>query len=186
MKHNKLEKDLKEYLSEHLNYERAMLKYTWPKLFTKAGYDWCVVFECFGLHARNLRDFLKNQGNGSNTFRACDYVANFKARDTGKTIEKMNQSFFHLSSKRLDDTPINLDDLASLAEWIDENWEDWASQLPTPYNKLADPLPACPVKPIHIASATNHITVVKSHSTFTNTVDSDKSVTFTSEVNRDE
>lgn len=155
----KSDKELCDYLEKHLSYERDMLGFTAPLLMSATGLDWCVMFEGFGLHARNIHDFLRNEGSASTTFRACDYVNDYKARDNSNIKEKMNQSFFRLSSNRLKDSPVNLQDISELGSWIDRNWADWASQLREPFSKFVDISPVCGQLGKPTPSATNHFIV---------------------------
>lgn len=63
------------YLADHVAYECEMLRHTYTRLHdTAPGLDWNVIYESFGIHARNLYDFFRNEGNAQTTFRAGDYV----------------------------------------------------------------------------------------------------------------
>lgn len=154
MAKQKTESDLVAYLEEHLKYEREMLRFTFEMLFQTDGRRWCAMFESFGIHARNLYDFLRHEGKPTTTIRAVDYVPDRKKSDAIPTIDsKMNSSFFHLSTSRLDNKPVTLADAVTIGSWIDREWNAWADQLPDPFNALVDVEPACPIPAI--ATSTN-------------------------------
>src|SRR5260370_30872325 len=71
----KNEAEMLRYLREHVTYERTMLGFTYARLHdTVPGVAWNVVYESFGIHARNLYGFFRNEGKTQTTFRADDYV----------------------------------------------------------------------------------------------------------------
>jgi hypothetical protein len=75
MAKEKNEAEMLRYLEEHVAYERTMLGYTYARLHdTAPGVGWNVVYESFGIHARNLYDFFRNEGKTQTPFRADDYV----------------------------------------------------------------------------------------------------------------
>ena len=165
MAKQKSPEDLKAYLAEHLTYERDMLRFTYSMLFQMNGLRWCAMFESFGLHARNLYDFLRHEGQAGNTVRACDFVEGHKKPQHSNIDKKMNESFFHLSTLRLENTAINLPDAIEIGSWIDREWANWAAQLSETFKGFVDTSPACPPlsppTPAHL-SATNHVTTTSS------------------------
>lgn len=162
MAKQKSDEDLKAYLAEHLKYERDMLRFTYSMLFQMDGLRWCAMFESFGLHARNLYDFLRHEGQAGNTIRADDYVQGRSKPAASNVDGKMNKSFFHLSTSRLENTPVNLADAIAIGGWIDKEWEAWSGQLGEPFKALVDATPACPapvLAPVAAPpSSTNHFT----------------------------
>lgn len=164
MAKHKSNEDLESYLREHLKYERDMLRFTYDMLFQAKGYRWCAFFESFGLHARNLYDFLRHEGNAANTVRADDYVKGRKKPDASNIDVTMNRSLFHLSTSRLSKDPLNMDDAAVIGSWIDREWAIWVQQLREPFNKWADLQPAClhPAAATSAISATNYVTTTSS------------------------
>lgn len=120
----KLEADLVTFLTEHLRYEREMLRFTYKMLFQMGGRRWCAMFESFGIHARNLYDFLRHEGKPTTTIRAIDYLPNRAKSDAIASIDsKMNRSLFHLSTSRLDNKPVTLADAVTIGLWIDREWK---------------------------------------------------------------
>lgn len=155
----KSEEDLQAYLKDHLKYERDMLGFTFGMLSQSAGLRWCAMFESFGVHARNLYDFLRHEGRG-NTIRADDYVPGRQKPAASNVSQKMNSSFFHLSTSRLKDQPVNLADAADIGDWIDKEWMIWAGTLKAPFKPLVDASPVCAstTAPLSTVSTTNHVT----------------------------
>lgn len=156
--------DLKAYLEEHLAYERRMLTFTFEMLFQTDGPRWCAVFESFGIHARNLYDFLRHEGKATTTIRAVDYVPNRKKSEALATIDaKMNSSLFHLSTSRLENKPVTVADAVVIGSWIDREWQAWAAQLPESFRALVDTEPACllPSDRASVSpSATGHVSAL--------------------------
>ena len=158
----KSSEELVAYLREHLKYERDMLRFTYGMLFQTEGYRWCAMFESFGVHARNLYDFLRHEGK-FNTFRADNYVPGRSRPAASNVDEKMNGSFFHLSTSRLKNKPVSLADAVAIGGWIDREWTIWASQLGESFKALVDTAPACPQPQLPVQggpSATNHVTII--------------------------
>lgn len=139
----KAEAELIEYLTNHLAYERKMLGFTFKMLFQSDGLRWCAFFESFGLHARNLYDFLRHEGKKGNTIRADDYLVGRKRPAPSRVDGRLNTSFFHLSTDRLKNDPVNLDDAIQIAQWIDAEWKKWADELSSPFTELAKAAPVC-------------------------------------------
>jgi hypothetical protein len=157
--------DLERYLSEHLAYERKMLGHTYEKLSLPLSLDWCAYFESFGIHARNIYHFLRHDGTKNTTIRADHYVPQHKKPESSHIDPRMNESFFHLSTKRLDGKPVNLQDAIDIGVWLDREWKSWASMLPDNFRVLVDVRPVCVFTTIYLSgtkAATNHITTSSS------------------------
>ena len=116
------------YLEEHVSYEVVMLNYTFMRLLTlrpstpEEQLDCNAFLELFGVHARNLVDFLseKSREDGRN---ASDYVPDFEAPDQAR----VNQVIFRLEKQILDVTSLratdpqqkfNVGDARELYAWI--------------------------------------------------------------------
>jgi hypothetical protein len=84
----------KEYLSEHLFYELLMLRYTAMQLKeVREQLAWNSFFESFGVHARNLYDFARNERDSRN-FKASDFVDKFDCGENESIrglMEKLRQ-----------------------------------------------------------------------------------------------
>jgi hypothetical protein len=159
----KSDEALGAYLKEHLKYERDMLRYTYGMLFEPGAFRWCAMFESFGIHARNLYDFLRHEGSKTNTVRADDYVPGRSKPAASNVDGKMNSSFFHLSTSRLGNNPVDIIDAATIGSWIDREWATWAGQLGDRFKPLVDASEACPQRLLTAASApsaTNHIITI--------------------------
>lgn len=132
------------YLREHLAYEREMLKYTFARLHdTQPGIAWNVVYESFGIHARNLYDFFRNEGKKGNTFRADYYVEGWGRAPSFLGFNKLDSFLFHMSTYRADHEKLDLGTLQMLGKWIDIQWASWVSQLHTDYSGILDADPVC-------------------------------------------
>jgi hypothetical protein len=80
-----------ELIRQHPPYELDMLNITLeritrvtPTTTHSAIPEWNAYFESFAVHARNLRDFLTNDGDSRN-FQAKDFVDRYRASDKNKT-----------------------------------------------------------------------------------------------------
>ena len=143
MAKQKCDEDLNIYLNEHLKYERKMLGFTYKKLFVTDEQTWCAMFESFGVHARNLYDFLRHEGKPQTTIRADDYIPGRKKPDASGVSQKMNISFFHLSTSRILNQSVNIQDAITIGNWIDKEWGDWVNQLPDKFKNLVDASLVC-------------------------------------------
>ena len=69
---------------------------------------WNAYVESFGIHARALGDFLANRGRHSDDVLAKHYAPGWTAEDPALAIaEVVDKQVAHLTSVRLDKTPIN-------------------------------------------------------------------------------
>lgn len=151
------EEEKLQYLKEHVTYERTMLGYTYARLHdTAPGIGWNVVYESFGIHARNLYDFLRNDGSGGTTFRANDYVANWRSPDYFASFNVLDYFVFHMSSRRTSYAKLTLEQLQQLGLWLNTEWANWVGRLPSPYNEIVTPEPICksPTLQAGVTSAT--------------------------------
>src|SRR6476659_7552589 len=77
------------YLEGRISYELVMLSYSFMRLLTSRPstsedqLDFNAYLESFGVHARNLVDFLAGKSR-SDARNATDYVANFEAPDQAR------------------------------------------------------------------------------------------------------
>lgn len=138
------EEEKLHYLKEHVTYERTMLGYTYARLHdTAPGVGWNVVYESFGIHARNLYDFLRNGGTGGNTFRADDYVLHWPKAEHSPSFNVLDSFVFHMSARRNNQAKLTLEQLQQLASWLNTEWVNWVGRLPSPYNEIVTPDPIC-------------------------------------------
>ena len=159
-----------EYLREHLAYEREMLGFTFNKIFQEQSQlNWNSYFESFGIHSRNLFDFLRSDGN-STDFCANDFVKNYKHDPINvPKIDPFNESFFHMTKARARKAKVNIGDAQAIARWIDHEWARWVGSLPGEYRSMVDPKPVC-VPTIRLygptpETATNHVWSITGPST---------------------
>lgn len=134
-----------EYLGEHIKYERDMLAFCYSKLHnTPPGLEWNAFFEAFGIHARNIYDFLRNEGRATTTFRADQYVQSWKPPEALLKFNGLDQFVFHMSKSRLEHAKLKLQDLQELFNWLDDEWAKWVGKLSDPYAAKLKADPVCP------------------------------------------
>ena len=138
------------YLEEHVSYEVVMLNYTFMRLLTlrpstpEEQLDCNAFLELFGVHARNLVDFLseKSREDGRN---ASDYVPDFEAPDQAR----VNQAIFRLEKQILQVTSLgaadpqqkfNVGDARELYAWIVPAILKFQGQLDPSYRARLDTL----------------------------------------------
>ena len=137
--------EMLQYLKEHVAYERTMLGYTYARLHdTAPGIAWYVVYESFGIHARNLYDFLRNKGNNT-TFCAADYVPSWTKAKPFLDFNELDVFLFHMSTKRAQHERMNLGLLQKLGTWLDDEWAKWVRRLPEPYKGILSTDAVCPM-----------------------------------------
>jgi hypothetical protein len=116
------------YLEEHVSYEVVMLNYTFMRLLTSRAstpeeqLDCNAFLEAFGVHARNLVDFLSEK-SGENCRNASDYVPDFEAPDQAQVrlaLFKLEKQILHVTSLRATDSQekFNVRDARELYAWI--------------------------------------------------------------------
>ena len=96
----------------------------------------------FGIHARNLYHFLRNDGKNS-TFRADDYVASWPKATAFLDFNELDVFLFHMSTKRGQHEKLDLRLLQKLGTWLDDEWAKWVSQLPKPYSGILSENAVC-------------------------------------------
>ncbi len=144
MAKEKNEAEMLRYLEEHVAYERTMLGYTYARLHdTAPGVGWNVVYESFGIHARNLYDFLRNEGKTQTTFRADDYVDSWPKPNALLSFNELDVFLFHMSTGRAERQKLNLQRLQQLGAWLDDAWAKWVRRLPDPYARNLNQGPVC-------------------------------------------
>jgi hypothetical protein len=140
---------LSDYLPNHLLYELLMLRFTVMRL--RGNQDqllWNALYESFGVHARNLYDFLRNDGDSRN-FKASDYIVGFEVKDRNGVnglVQTMHQQLLHLGKRRTanKDEKIDVSDIQKIAAWVETGIQKFLDELQVPYRAhwkpdLADP-----------------------------------------------
>jgi hypothetical protein len=116
------------YLEEHVSYELVMLNYTFMRLVASAPstaeeqLDFNTYLESFGVHARNLVDFLSNRARGDEC-SAFDYVPGFEAPDQARVkpaLLRLEKQIMHLTAIRSPDPQkkFDVDDARELYAWV--------------------------------------------------------------------
>lgn len=125
------ESELADYFNEHVYYEMLMLRCSKECLeggCTQLG--WNVMFAAFNVSARNLYDFLKNNG-GRASARVEDFRAYRISHDqpvpdeiTG-TLTLMHEQCFHMSKRRSNeaDDKIGIERIRTVFEWVVSNMD---------------------------------------------------------------
>jgi hypothetical protein len=137
------------YLPEHLLYEVLMLRFTLMRLdMDQTQLLWNALYEAFGVHARNLYDFLRNE-KASRNFKADDFIDGFALNDRNAVhglMQKMYEQILHLGKQRTADKneKIQLDDVKKVAVWIEQGLNQFAIELPEPYKSKWKPNEADP------------------------------------------
>ena len=158
--------DKLQYLKEHVAYERTMLGYTYARLHdTPEPISWNVVYESFGIHARNLYHFFRNEGLAGNHFKAGDYVNGWSPSKPLHSFTKLNAFLFHMSTDRTVHEKMNLARLQQLGSWLDTEWVKWAAKLPSPYREIVTHDPVC-ITPLVLQAG---VTLATACTTFSST-----------------
>lgn len=116
------------YLEEHVSYEVVMLNYTFMRLMTlqpstpEEQLDCNAFLESFGVHAKNLVDFLSEQ-SPENSRNASDYITDFEAPDQTKVkpaLARLERQILDVTSLRATDPQekFNVGDARELYAWI--------------------------------------------------------------------
>jgi hypothetical protein len=130
--------DLNEYLNKSLKYELLMLRYTLPKIKAPpCQMELNAYFESFVVHARNLYQFLTNEGRG-NDAGAREFASHFKANKTNDTISlfaKILPQILHLGRNRPSDPSkqANVDGAQKWSDWIEKNFKAFIDALGPEY-----------------------------------------------------
>jgi hypothetical protein len=105
------------YLEEHVSYEVVMLNYTFMRLLAsrpstaEEQLDFNAYLESFGVHARNLLDFLSNKARGDER-SASDYVPEFEAPDQARVkpaLFRLEKQIMHVTALRTTDPQAKFD-----------------------------------------------------------------------------
>jgi hypothetical protein len=123
-----------QHLGDHLPYELLMLRHAYQRtLEDRYALDWNAFYEAFVVHARNLFEFLTNEG-GSNNFKACDF-SNFTAKKDPVAQRLINQNLhwqvFHFGKQRKskDEEKVGREERKTIFDWIEENFETFIVAL---------------------------------------------------------
>jgi hypothetical protein len=147
----KTPENLLDYLDDHLRYERQMLGFTFELVYSlPTGLLWNAIFESFAIHARNLYDFFRHEGNAATSYRAVDYVPGRSKSDCDLKFNELD-TLLHLSASRLTKEKVNSGDVLKLGRWLDDEWKIWALSLKDPYIALVDANPVCSVPRVSFA-----------------------------------
>jgi hypothetical protein len=122
-----------DYFNEHVFYELLMLRYSKQCLEeTKDQYLWNAMFAAFNVSARNLYDFLNNNGNRGTDVNVDDYKL-FR-RDTHRdstsdvtgTLGLLHAQCLHMGKKRTkeSDKKINRVRIETVSDWVQSNMDN--------------------------------------------------------------
>lgn len=124
------ETELFDYFNEHVFYEMQMLNYTRGRLENAPDQPtWNAMFAAFNVSARNLYDFLNNNGDRRTDVNVDDYK-NFRSdakrsstSDVTGTLNKLHAQCLHLGKDRFKepDKKINLDRIRTMSAWVVSN-----------------------------------------------------------------
>ena len=131
----KANKELFEYLQEHLVYEYLMLKFTYEQLQkgTNTQLVWNGNFESFALHVRNITDFIDCTKDNRN-YSACDYISKHQISSRDKNaldgiLQDLNGQVFHLGKSRLRKEKIDMAKIKKSYEWCERNIQNFIGNL---------------------------------------------------------
>lgn len=154
------QQELRDFLRDHLSYERAMLEFTFAELAKPHEQSmWNALFESFAVHARLLYAFLRSQEKGG--INATDYAEKLKTDPLGSTL-LINQSIFHALKGRVDGARYDMDDATEAHKWIVREWRRWVGNLPPHFASVLNDPPRAVQVTVGAPSATNAITVISS------------------------
>ena len=144
----KSEKQIVEYIEEHILYELLMLRYSYSQIKSvPSQLDWNAFFVSFTVYGRNLYDFLLNHRD-RNTFAAVDFTDNYrppKAGTMSAIISRLNEQVAHLGQRTKDRArKVGLDAATQLFEWIELHMPTFEAAIRPEYQPywnrdLADP-----------------------------------------------
>jgi hypothetical protein len=135
--------ELESYLTEHLSYEREMLGFAFRQIQREPEQlVWNAYFESFGIHARNLYQFLRST-EGPRSVTADDYLPGWK-QPAIPSLEKLNPFFFHMGKQRaIGEKKPALEWALKVGPQLDRTWVRWYDALPDRYRSLVDGKPVC-------------------------------------------
>jgi hypothetical protein len=122
--------ELIDYFNEHVLYEFLMLRYSKQCLEEgETQLRWNAMFAAFNVSARNLYDFLNNNGDRGTDVNVDDYKRhrNDTRRDSTSdvtgTLGLLNAQCLHMGKRRtkVADKKINLDRICTMAAWVESN-----------------------------------------------------------------
>lgn len=126
--------ELIDYLIEHVAYEWLMLRFTYERSRTDSELLSNALYESFGLHARALYDFLRNEKDHRN-FKASNFVHDFAVNDRRALeglVPSINQQLIHLGKRRANDADkITRIDVERVYAWIENGMNKFISELPS-------------------------------------------------------
>jgi len=123
----------KEHLADHLPYELLMLRYTMAEIRKpQSTLLWNALFESFGVHARNLYDFLTN-GADSRSLMAKDFNDSLKVDkgDVSGKMDRLRSEVLHLGKRRkgTQAEKIDLSDAEAVFGWIEAGMATFIASL---------------------------------------------------------
>lgn len=130
--------ELIAYFNEHVLYEIDMLRGTHER-FQNCQDDVTrnALLESFGMHARNLSDFLRNKSaGGRNTVLASQFNTQFRHQrpsDANGAFQRLNSGMHHLGTDRAKGQKFSLKDATDILRWIDRDFQRFLDDLPEPY-----------------------------------------------------
>lgn len=120
--------ELAAYFNEHILYELLMLRYSRSLLRSPLQQlAWNANYAAFAVSARNLYDFLNNNGknNEVNLHAYLPHAKSFRISSITKitgTLQKINQQVFHMGRQRPKDTgKVLLDRVEVVFHWTESN-----------------------------------------------------------------
>jgi hypothetical protein len=140
---------LLEYLNEHVHYELLMLRYSLLRMAAPNDQlDFNANFVSFGVHARNLYKFLRNDEGNS---KAKDYAPMFKTEGNLPPLRRWEEAIFHMGKSRpatAEDGKLVVSDAVVFANWTEDNFGRFIAEADEPYrSKWRSPILGRPTLP---------------------------------------
>ena len=142
--------DLKKFLNEHIRYEVVQLRHSLHRWREIDGGGWKLepqqldlnaYIESFGTHARNLAQFLTNEGKDTDR-KAREYNKGFE--HSQKVFDKLKWGafVFHLGKGRLTRTAAGekptLTEAEQIADWVEQNFAEFRDGMDERYRSSWD------------------------------------------------
>jgi hypothetical protein len=133
------EKEMFDYLDEHLPYMLKMLRYTFGQIKKDQWYlDWNAYFESFAVNARNLVEFLTNgdKGNMKATYFILGGFHRAKNESNKNNItnlmKALDEQVFHLGSGRPREQSLKFgrEAVGRVYPWIEKYMKEFVDALP--------------------------------------------------------
>ncbi len=154
------QQELRDFLRDHLIYEKAMLDFTFGELSKPHDQPmWNALFESFAVHARLLYNFLRSQEKGG--FHARHYGPKLDTKPLGSSL-LINQSIFHALKGRVDGARYDMSHATEAYNWIDREWQRWVDALPSTFAAAMNEPPKVLQITSGTPSATNVISAISS------------------------